>query len=138
MSVESNKTLMKRFVAFINTADEGLAQELISSKAIFHVPGRSESMHGPAGYLEIIGMMRGGFPDIQWTLDELISEGDRVAARFTMRGTHQGPIFGVQASGKPIEVRAVNFYRFADGQIVEEHGQPDLLGLLQQIGAIPS
>jgi steroid delta-isomerase-like uncharacterized protein len=82
-------------------------------------------------------MMRAGFPDIQWTLEELIVEGDRVAARFTMRGTHLGSFLGVPPSGKTIEVKAVNFYRFADGQIVEEHGQPDLLGLLQQIGAVP-
>jgi steroid delta-isomerase-like uncharacterized protein len=67
----------------------------------------------------------------------LIAQGDKVAARFTMRGTHRGTFFGVPSSGKTIEVKAMNFYRVADGQIVEEHGQPDLLGLLQQIGAAP-
>ena len=67
----------------------------------------------------------------------MIAEGDKVAARFTMRGTHQGTFFGVPSSGKTIEVKAMNFYRIADGQIVEEHGQPDLLGLLRQIGAAP-
>jgi len=46
------------------------------------------------GYLAILGMMRGGFPDIQWTLEETIAEGDKVAARFTMPGTHQGTFFG--------------------------------------------
>jgi steroid delta-isomerase-like uncharacterized protein len=94
-------------------------------------------MRGPAGYLAIIGMMRSGFPDIQWTLEDMVVENDKVAARFLMRGTHQGTFFGVPSTGKPIEVRAMNFYRFSDGQIVEEYGQPDLLGLLQQIGAVP-
>jgi steroid delta-isomerase-like uncharacterized protein len=83
-------------------------------------------------------MMRGGFPDIQWTLEEMVAETDKVAARFTMRGTHQGTFFGVPPTGKNIEVKAMSFYRFSGGQFVEEHGQPDLLGLLQQIGAIPS
>ena len=95
-------------------------------------------MRGPAGYLAIIGMMRGGFPDIQWTLEETIAEGDKVAARFTMRGTHKGAFYGVPPTGKKIEVKAMNIYRFSNGEILEEHGQPDLLGLLQQIGAVPT
>ena len=138
MTIEANKRVMQRFVEFINTASEGLATELISTNAIFHVPVRPEPMQGPAGYLAIIAMMRGGFPDIQWTLEEMIAEGDKIAARFTMRGTHEGTFFGVPATGKKIEVKAVNFYRLSGGQIVEEHGLPDLLSLLQQIGAAPS
>jgi len=138
MTTEDNKLRMERFVEFINTASEKLADELISPTATFHVPGRAEPMRGPAGYLAIIGMMRSGFPDIQWTLEETIAERDMVAARFTMRGTHQGAIFGVPPTGKRIAVQAVNFYRWSDRQIVEERGQPDLLGLMQQIGAIPA
>src|SRR5207248_125688 len=114
-----------------------LATELISPDAIFHVPGRPEPLQGPSGYLAVIGMMRGGFPDIQWTLEEMIAEADKIAARFTMRGTHQGAFFGVPPTGKKIEVQAMNFYCLSRGQIVEERGQPDLLGLLQQIGAVP-
>jgi len=67
----------------------------------------------------------------------MIAEGEKVAARFTMRGTHQGTFFGVPATGKKIAVSAMNFYRLSGGQFVEERGQPDLLGLLQQIGAVP-
>jgi steroid delta-isomerase-like uncharacterized protein len=135
--MEKNKLVMSRFLEFINTASEKLASELISPEAIFHVPGRPEPMRGPGGYLEIIGMMRGGFPDIQWTLEEMITEGDMIAARFTMRGTHNGTFFGVPPTGKKIEVQAMNFYHLSGGQIVEERGQPDFLGLLQQIGAVP-
>ena len=138
MSIETNKLIMRRFTEFINTASEKLATQLVSPNAVFHVPGRPEPMRGPAGYLAIIGMMRGGFPDVQWTLEEMVAEGDKVAARFTMRGTHQGNFFGAPPTGKKIEVNAMNFYHFSDGQIVEEHGQPDLLGLMQQIGAIPN
>jgi steroid delta-isomerase-like uncharacterized protein len=138
MSTEANKLAMHRFTEFINTADQKLAEELISADAVFYVPGRPEPMRGPAGYMSIVGMMRGGFSDIQWTRDEMIAEGESVAARFTMRGTHDGVFFGVPATGKKIEVRAMNFYRFSGGQIVEEFGQPDLLSLLQQIGAVPA
>jgi len=138
MTVEINKVVMRRFLEFVNTASEKLAQELISPDAIFHVPGRPEPMRGPAGYLAVIGMMRGGFPDIQWTLEEMIAEDNKVAARFTMRGTHRGTFFGVPPTGKTIAVQAMNFYRLANGQFIEEHGQPDMLGLLQQIGAVPT
>ena len=138
MTAEANKAVMHRFLEFINTASEKLAQELISPNAVFHVPGRPEPMRGPAGYLAIIGMMRGGFPDIQWTLEEIVAEGDKVAARFTMRGTHRGTFFGVPPTGKTISVQAMNIYRLSGGQFVEEHGQPDMLGLLQQIGAVPT
>ncbi|MFZ6770091.1 ester cyclase [Undibacterium sp. Di26W] len=134
---QAHRLFMQRFVQFINTADVRLASELVSPKAIFYVPGRAEPMNGPAGYLEIIHMMRSGFPDIQWTLEETVAEGDKVVARFTMRGTHQGTFFGVPATGKKIAVQALNIYRFSAGQIIEERGQPDLLDLLRQIGAVP-
>lgn len=129
---------MARFVSFINTADTRMADELISARAIFHVPGCPEPISGPAGYLDIIAMMRSGFPDIQWALEETITEGDRIAARFTMRGTHRGSFLGVPASGKTIAVQAINFYGLEHGKIVHEQGQPDFLTLLQQIGGMPT
>jgi len=113
MTIDSNKRAMLRFTEFINTSSEQLAEELISPNAIFYVPGRPEPMRGPAGYLAIIAMMRSGFPDIQWTMEEMIAEDDRVAARFTMRGTHKGTFFGVAPTGNTIQVRAMNFYRLA-------------------------
>jgi predicted ester cyclase len=69
-------------------------------------------------------MMRGGFPNIQWTLEETIAEDDKIAARFTMRGTHKGTFYRVPPTGKKIEVKAMNIYRFSNGKIREEHGQP--------------
>jgi predicted ester cyclase len=80
-------------------------------------------------------MMRSGFPDIQWSIEEMIVENDKVAVRFK---THKGTFFGVPATEKPIEITAMNFYRLSDDQIEEEVGQPDLLSLLTQIGALPA
>jgi steroid delta-isomerase-like uncharacterized protein len=137
-ATQAHRLFMQRFVQFINTADAALAAELVSPKATFFVPGRAAPLSGPAGYLEIINMMRSGFPDIQWTLEETIAEGDNLAARYTMRGTHRGPFMGVPPTGRKIAVQALNIYRFSKGQILEELGQPDLLGLLQQIGALPA
>ncbi len=138
MNSDLMKQLMHRFTEFINTADEHLAKELIAKDAVFYVPTQSTPLKGPAGYLFIVAMMRGGFPDVQWTLEEMIAEGDKVAARFTMRGTHRGTFLGIPATEKRIEVQAMNFYRWSNGQILGERGQPDMLGLLQQIGALPT
>lgn len=88
-------------------------------------------MQGAGGYPAIIEMMRSGFSDIQWSLEESVVEENKVAARFIMTGTHNGTFFGVPPKGKAIKVAAVYFYRFSNGQIVEEYGQPDRLGLLQ-------
>jgi steroid delta-isomerase-like uncharacterized protein len=135
--METTTVFFKQFLQFINTADENLAQQLISPVAKFYVPGQSEPLQGPKGYLMIIAMMRGGFPDIQWTIEDMITENNKVAVRFTIRGTHKGVFFGVPATEKSIVVQAMNFYRLADNQIIEEFGQPDMLGLLTQIGAVP-
>src|SRR5471030_627225 len=94
-STQENRQFMQRFVQFINTADVKLASALVSPKATFFVPGRKDPVSGPAGYLEIINMMRSGFPDIQMTLEETIVEGDNIVARYTMRGNHQGAFMGV-------------------------------------------
>lgn len=136
-TVEKNKMLMNRFVEFINTASEELSVELISPDAVFYAPTQTEPFIGPTGYMQVLGMMRGGFPDVQWTLMEMIGEDNTIAARFLMRGTHQNTFFGIPATGKKIEVQAMNFYRFSDGKIIGEHGQPDLLNLLKQLGALP-
>lgn len=131
-------TFMLRFVQFINTADEKLGEELIAPNAEFFVPYQSEPLIGPPGWLVAIEVMRGGFPDIQWRLEELVFEGEKIAARYTMHGTHEGAFFGVPATGRQITVQTMNFYDMANGKIVGERGQPDLLGLLQQIGAVPA
>jgi steroid delta-isomerase-like uncharacterized protein len=138
MSTESIDAVMKRFVEFINTADEQLAGQVIAPDAEFDAPTHGEPLRGPGGYLELLAMLRTGFPDIYWTLEETITEGDKVAARFRMEGTHRGDFFGTPPTGKTISVRALNFYLLADGQIVREQRQPDLLGILQQIGAAPT
>jgi steroid delta-isomerase-like uncharacterized protein len=138
MSTKSIDAAMKRFVEFINTADERLARQVIAPDAEFDAPTHGEPLRGPDGYLALLAMLRTGFPDIHWTLEETITEDDKVAARFRMEGTHQGDFFGIPPTGKTISVRALNFYQFADGQIVRELGQPDLLGILQQIGAAPT
>jgi steroid delta-isomerase-like uncharacterized protein len=128
---------LHRFVEFINSGDTSIGKEVVSESAVFHVPFGGEPLKGLDGYLQILGMMRGAFPDIQWTLKETVCEGEKIVARFETRGTHNGPFLNFPASGKTFCMTAVNIYRFVDGKIVEELGQPDLFGLMVQIGAMP-
>jgi len=137
MTAEANKLVIRRFTEeLINTASTAVAAELVAPDAEFHI-GSPEPLIGPDGVLTIVNMMRSGFPDIQWSLDDVVAEGDKVAARFTMRGTHKGTFFGVPATGKQIVGRSTSFYRLADGMIVDDQGLPDVLGILRQIGAVP-
>jgi steroid delta-isomerase-like uncharacterized protein len=133
---EELRERMDRFVEFINSADQKIGDEIIAPSATFHVPFLPEPVQGPGGYLKIIGIMRQAFPDVQWSLEEAIIEGNTVAARFILRGTHQGDFLGVPATGKRIQTQAMNIYRFTNRQISEEHGLPDLFGLMMQIRPI--
>jgi len=131
------KELIHKFVRFINSADEKMAIELISTNAVFYAPTSSESLKGSDGYMIVLRMMRNGFSDIKWALEETIIENNRAATRFTLNGTHDGTFMRVPASGKHISVQVINFYEFEKGQIIKEYGMPDLFSLLMQIGVKP-
>jgi steroid delta-isomerase-like uncharacterized protein len=78
--------------------------------------------------------VRTAFPDVHVTVEDTLSQGDRVAGRVTWRGTHEGPLAGVPASGKPVQFTAIHIVRFENGKAAEWWGVADLLGALQQIG----
>lgn len=137
MTTDDNKAIIRRFTEeLINTASPKVAAELVAPDALFHI-GRPEPLRGPDGVLAIVQMMRSGFSDVRWTLEEMIAEDDKVAARFTIRGTHDGTFFGAPATGRQIIGRSTSIYRLAHERIIEDQGFPDLLGMLVQIGAVP-
>jgi predicted ester cyclase len=82
-------------------------------------------------------MLHSGFPGFQSTIEDLLSEGDKVVLRFTFRGTHQGEFMGIAPTGKQVTMSGINILRIADGKIVEMWNQEDVLGMMRQIGAIP-
>ncbi|KAK1907065.1 hypothetical protein P3342_006253 [Pyrenophora teres f. teres] len=120
---------LNRFIDFINSGDTDIGKEIVSESAIFHIPFGSGPLKGLDGYLQILGMMRGAFPDIQWTLQETVCEGDTVVARFETKGTHNGFFMGVPPTGKPICMSAVNTYRFQGGRLSRRGGCRIFLGL---------
>ena len=78
------------------------------------------------------------FPDITATMDDLVVAGDRVVGRFTYRGTHAGPLYGVPATGKSIEMRSIDIWRTENGEFVEHWDELNYLELFQQIGVVPA
>ncbi len=138
MSVEDNKRLYRRFVEeVINAGDLGPIDEIFSESYVDHTapPGAPP---GREGVKAVPGMFRKAFPDLHFTIEHLIGEGDLVASRVVGTGTHQGDFLGTPASGKHATWASFGFFRVADGKIVEHWGQPDLMGLMQQIGALPA
>jgi steroid delta-isomerase-like uncharacterized protein len=101
-------------------------------------------LHGSANGPDAIGIAEGarrigGFvtalPDLEWTFDDVIGEGDRVAARWTTRGTHDGDLLGFSPTGKPVEFTGISFFTVRCGKVVEFQTEMDAAGLLEQVGA---
>ncbi len=137
MSVEENKELVRRFVEeFWNEGNMSAADELMAVDAEIHMPtGEMVDLDELKGFA---ATFRGAFPDWHSTLEELIAEGDRVAERWTVRGTHQGELQGIPPTGRHVETPGSVFYRIVSGKIVEFRGQLDMMSLMQQLGVIPT
>ncbi len=137
MSLEENKAIARQFYKLIETGDLDLADEVVAEDYVNHnaLPGQTS---GLAGYKEAISALRASLPDIQYTIDDQIAEGDKVLTRYRATGTHQGEFLGVPASGKPLTFRALVLQRVVNGKIQESWLEMDMLGLMQQMGALPT
>lgn len=94
-------------------------------------------MKGFEGYTRVLEMMRRAMPDVHWTVEEMIAEGDKVMVLYTMTGTQTNQLLAIPPTGKSIKVTAMNIYEFKDGKIIREHGLPDMFTLMMQLGVIP-
>jgi steroid delta-isomerase-like uncharacterized protein len=92
---------------------------------------------GPEAFAETIRGLRQGFPNIRWTIEDLIAEGDRVAVRWTWQGTHQNAFRGFPATQKQVTDKAIAIYQFRSNKIIQAWIETDRFGVLQQIGAVP-
>ena len=82
-------------------------------------------------------MLRTAFPDLHFEIEELVAEGDVVAGRLTMSGTHEGPLMGTPPTGRSVRQEHMHFVRFEDGKAVEHWGVRDDLVMMQQLGLMP-
>jgi steroid delta-isomerase-like uncharacterized protein len=139
MSTENNKALVRRvYEESINRGNLALLDELISSDYVEHDPNYPQPVRGAEGLKQYFQTFRSAFPDLHFTIEDIIGEGDTVAVRQTGRGTHQGELFGIPPTGKQLTVTAMIFHRFVNGKPVESWVNSDSMGMLQQLGVIPA
>jgi steroid delta-isomerase-like uncharacterized protein len=131
---EDNKALARRSWEVVENLD--ILDEVYASDLVWHEP--DQDVHGLEEARQFVTMYKTAFPDLNVTVEDVISEGDNVVTRYTIRGTHQGEIeeFG-PPTGRQMELQGITVHRIADGKIVEEWERYDNLSLLQQLGLAP-
>ena len=138
MSTEENKAIFRRYVEKVgNEGNLELADEIFS-RYLAHQPDGSVLERGPEDVKRFMGEFRSAFPDFHTTIEDQIAERDEVVTRWRMRGTHRGEFRGIAPSGKELDITGIGIFRFSDGKVVESWDNFDQLGMLRQLGAIPS
>jgi predicted ester cyclase len=132
----ANKAAVRRYLDEAwNKGNLAIMDELMAPEYARYTPAAQLDREGQK---QRIAGFRLAFPDIHLEVDRIIAEGDSVAFRMIMRGTHQGPLLGVAPTGQSVIITATDIVRFANGKIVEHWGNMDELGLLRQFGAFPA
>ncbi len=137
MSTEENKAIVRRFFEETSRGNLDVLDALMSENYVDHnlppglPPGREGQRRLIRSYLQ-------AFPDLRFTIEELIAEGDKVVTRGRYQGTQQGELMGIPPTGKQVNVALIDIVRVADGKFVEHWIEADTLGLLQQLGALPT
>ncbi len=138
MSAEKNKDVVRRLYGLFEEGniDEQI-DELLAPNYVNHSPGTPDQPTGPEGIKAVLSMFRSGIPDLRLVIDDMIAEGDKVAVRYTLEGTHEGELFGVPPSGQRVSIESFTVERVSDGRIREHWRVTDTLDMMQQLGAIP-
>jgi steroid delta-isomerase-like uncharacterized protein len=137
MSIEDNKNIVRRFFEEgPSKGDLSAANELLAPNFALHTP--LPSAPGIQGMNDVITACRAAFEHLNVTIDDMLADGDRVAARFTARGMHKGAFMGLPPTGKSITMTGIEIFRIENGKIAELWGEANLLGLMQQLGIIPA
>lgn len=134
---DANKALVTRFFTEVwSTGDISRRDAFLSHAYQGHLAGSPDAVDRD-GWTSWFQGFRSAFPDARFTVEDMLAEGDRVAARLTMRGTHLGALNGIPATGRSVVVSGMSIERIAEGRIVEGWNENDALGMLQQLGVFP-
>lgn len=136
MSTQHNKEVARQFFMEQDRRKGPLAPEIVAADYVARIASNPPmDMAGHSGFGSAFYQ---GFPDIYHTIDDVIGDGDTAVVRFTLRGRHTGDFMGIPATNQSIEVSAIAILRFDDGKVAQLTAQFDQLGLMQQLGVIPS
>lgn len=121
--------------------DLAACAEIVARDYVDHPPAKffNVPFTGPESLQGAVRVFKDGFPDLVETVEEMVAEDNKVVIRSLWNGTHTGEFVGIPATGKPVTLTGINFYRLGtDGMIVERHGSFDVLGMMQQLGLVPA
>jgi predicted ester cyclase len=132
-STEANKALVRRAIGYNHgVADE--SGEIFAPDFVAHMPGQPPMDR--ATFERYVAGVSAGIPGYTYEINDQIAQGDLVVNRLTWRGVHSADLAGVAPTGRSVELRGINMFRVKDGRVIEQWAQLDMLGLLQQIGAV--
>ena len=136
METEQNKTLVRKFYEEVwNLGNADFVFQVFAEDYIRHDLRPTTGLPGPEGQKKIAADFRAAFPDLEWTIDIILAEGDLVTGRWTAKGTNTGQWGSIEPTGKKVVFSGVNIFRFANGKVVEIWNHRDDLGLREQLGA---
>jgi len=136
MSIEENKAIVRRWNDEVyDKGNLAAIDELFATNFVWHFapPGVTPDREGYKQ--ENVTNLRASFADIQCTVEDMVAEGEKVAVRWTWRGTHKGEYMGIAPTGKQATISGIEILRIVGGKIVEEWSESDWLGFMQQLGA---
>jgi predicted ester cyclase len=139
MSEDENKALHLRYAEEVNRGFDAwrdFGDEYFGPGYVFH--GSQGDLNRDGFVDNFVSAMFAAFPDTNMTIDDTVAEGDRVVSRFTVRGTHRGEFEGIAPTGKQVTLSGIVLSRIEGGRVVEDWEELNMLGLMQQIGAIPA
>ncbi len=134
----NSKSIADRFTEDLwDRGNLNIADEILSASFVDHdfVQGQTPGMEG---YKQMVGAFRSAFPDLRVRNEDVIEEGNKVVVRWTANGTHNGQLMQIPPTGKKVSLKGVDILRIENDKIVERWGEFDALGMLSQLGVIPS
>ncbi|UCE43105.1 MAG: ester cyclase [Candidatus Aminicenantes bacterium] len=131
---EQNKALMHKSFEEWNKGNSEFFMEATTPAYVYYSPSGNPNPNSREDAVESVKLFRKGFPDISFSIEDIIAAGDITITRYVIRGTHEGEFMDIHATGKKIEVSGIIISRIENGKWVEEWEEMDTLGLMQQLG----
>ena len=132
-----NAEKLQRMYELINMGDVDGFVDYLSEDFVDHEPGPGIELT-KAGAKDFFKTLLAAFPDVRFDTEDIVESGDKLAARARVTGTNKGDFFGIPASGKRVDVEAIDILRFGDDGLVHEHwGVMDMMSMMQQLGVVP-
>jgi len=128
----------RTWIEGLNRGDVSVADQAFAPDCVIHINGSPEPNLSLGGFKDMLSGLLGAFPDLRITIEDDMAEGDKVVTRWIGQGTHQGELMGVAPTGNQLTFTGITIHRIEATKIVEEWSNWDALGLMQQIGAVPT